>query len=72
MTAPSAIASRKTQAKAGPEPARAVQASKCFSGRKRQRPTEEKRERRMDESRGGAEEGRGERMVMPSRICKGR
>lgn len=71
MTPPSAIASRKTHAKAGPEPARAVQASKCFSSRKRHFPTAEKMESRMDlsVSAEGSESGRGVRMVIPSRIC---
>lgn len=68
MTAPSTIASRKTHANAGPDPASAVHASKCFSGRKRHLPTEEKIERTIDESMAGASAGSGERMVIPSRI----
>ena len=69
MTPPSAIASRKMHAKAGPEPDRAVQASKCFSSRNRHRPIDEnifKIRARSLSSR--SEGGRFETTVMPSRI----
>lgn len=70
ITPPSAIASKKTQAKAGPEPASAVHASKCFSSRNRALPTAVKMERRIcrSSSADGDEAGRGVRTVMPSRI----
>lgn len=71
MTPPSAMASRKTQAKAGPLPASAVQASKCFSSRKRHRPTALKMDRSVRRSvvRDELEGSSVERTVMPSRIC---
>lgn len=71
MTPPSAMASRKMQANAGPEPDKAVQASKCFSSRKRQRPIDENMLRMMD--RWSSDSSEGERLlttVMPSRIWK--
>lgn len=72
ITPPSAIASRKIQAKAGPDPDRAVQASKCFSGRNRQRPIEQKIFKIIDESNSFSSscelEDRVETTVMPSRI----
>ena len=71
MTPPSAIASRNMQAKAGPDPDRAVQASKCFSSRKRQRPIEENIFRIISLFNPSASEGgRFETTVMPSRICQ--
>jgi hypothetical protein len=69
MTPPSAIASRNMQAKAGPDPDRAVQASKCLSSRKRQRPIEENIFRMISLFNPSASEGgRFETTVMPSRI----
>ena len=71
MTPPSAIASRNMQAKAGPDPDRAVQASKCFSSRKRHRPIEENIFRMISLFNPSASEGgRFETTVMPSRICQ--
>jgi hypothetical protein len=71
MTPPSAIASRNMQAKAGPDPDRAVQASKCLSSRKRQRPIEENIFRMISLFNPSASEGgRFETTVMPSRICQ--
>jgi hypothetical protein len=74
ITPPSAIASRNTHANAGPEPERAVHASKCFSSRNLQRPIEEKMVCMMDCSSSAdawEEDGRdckGDMTVMPSRI----
>ena len=69
MTPPSAMASRNMQAKAGPDPDRAVQASKCLSSRKRQRPIEENIFRMISLFRlSMSEGGRFETTVIPSRI----
>lgn len=69
MTPPSAMASRKMHAKAGPEPESAVHASKCFSSRKRQRPIEEKMLRMMERSSSESSDGGSVlTTVMPSRI----
>lgn len=69
ITPPSAIASRKMHANAGPEPARAVHASKCFSSRKRHRPMEENIFRIMALSVSSCGDGgRVDTTVMPSRI----
>lgn len=69
MTPPSAIASKKIQAKAGPDPERAVQASKCFSSKKRHLPMDEKILRMMDRSRSiEVDWGKVLTTVMPSRI----
>jgi len=59
------------QAKAGPDPDSAVQASKCLSSRKRQRPIEEKIFRMISLFNPSALSagGRFETTVMPSRIC---
>lgn len=57
ITPPSAIASRKIHANAGPLPLSAVHASKCFSSRKRQRPMEEKMVRIMRRSSSAVGEG---------------
>jgi hypothetical protein len=65
ITPPSASASRNTHANAGPDPESAVHASKCFSSRKRTRPTELNTASRIDRSAGRASEI----TVMPSRIC---
>lgn len=69
MTPPSAIASKKMQANAGPDPDNAVQASKCFSSRNRHRPMEEKILRiRSRSSSSESEGGRVLTTVIPSRI----
>lgn len=69
ITPPSAIASRKMHANAGPEPESAVHASKCFSSRKRHRPMDENMLRMMDRSSSDSSEGDRElTTVMPSRI----
>ena len=62
------IASRKMQAKAGPDPESAVHASKCFSSRKEQRPMEEKILSRIARSSSVMGELL-HRTVIPSRIC---
>lgn len=70
MTPPSAIASSTRHAKAGPEPDKAVHASKCFSSRKRHRPMGLKSEVRIFRSSAGCEEvgDGGVTTVIPSRI----
>ena len=70
ITPPSAIASKKVHTNAGPEPAKAVHASKCFSSRKRHRPMDENMLRMMLLSVSWyGEGGRFDMTVMPSRIC---
>ena len=69
ITPPSAIASKKVHTNAGPEPAKAVHASKCFSSRKRHRPMDENMLRMMLLSVSWCGEGgRFDMTVMPSRI----
>lgn len=53
ITPPSAIASSTSNANAGPEPDKAVHASKCFSSRKRHRPIGLKRDPKILRSRAG-------------------
>ena len=63
------MASKKIHAKAGPEPERAVHASKCFSSRKRHLPMDEKILRMMDRSSSiEGDWGKVLMTVMPSRI----
>lgn len=66
MTPPSAMASKINATNAGPDPATAVQASKCFSSKKRHRPHEVKMARMSARDKGSAT---GVTMVIPSRIC---
>lgn len=68
MTPPSAMASSTKATKAGPDPAKAVHASKCFSSKNRTRPQGVNRERRIWREMGGEEVGGGVITVIPSPI----
>lgn len=72
MTPPSAMASSTSATKAGPDPAKAVHASKCFSSRKRTLPQGVKRERRIWRVRGDDwdDVGGGVITVIPSPIYR--
>lgn len=71
MTPPSAIASRTRQAKAGPDPERAVQASKCFSSKNLHLPIGLNMDVKILRSRLAMLDpvAGGVHTVMPSRIC---
>ena len=70
ITPPSIIASKKMHTNAGPEPDKAVQASKCFSSRKRHRPMEENILRIIARSFSISIDGVNVvTTVIPSRIC---
>jgi hypothetical protein len=69
ITPPSAMASKKTHANAGPDPLRAVHASKCFSSVNRHRPIDEKIFKIMLRFTSlSGDKGSGVTTVMPSRI----
>src|SRR4051812_18290822 len=68
ITPPSVMASSTKATNAGPDPASAVHASKCFSSMKRHLPHDEKMPRSISLCK-GCEEGMVETTVIHFRIC---